>query len=403
MDYSDSVREKFDSFNVCVIIPTYNNEATLAGVIEEISVFSQHIIVVNDGSTDRTLKILEGFPFVQLISYEKNKGKGWALRKAFFYATKKGYQYAITIDSDGQHFAKDLPAFIDKLTLEKNAIIIGARNMGQASVPSGSSFGNRFSNFWFWVETGIRLPDTQSGYRLYPLEAIKKMRFFTRKYEFEIEVLVRAAWSGVNVVSVPITVYYASKEERISHFRPFKDFFRISVLNTILVLITFLYIKPRNFLKIIFNKKKLIQLLNDHLFNTHDSDGLKAVSIGFGVFMGIIPIWGFQLMAAIFLAILLKLNKPLVIIAANISIPPMIPIIIFASYKAGAFWMGENATQLIFDRSISLDSIQKNLQQYIYGSITLAIIAGVFFGLLTFILLKLFHKRRVTTDKLNST
>ena len=403
MDYSDSFREKFDSLNVCIIIPTYNNEFTLARVIEEVAAFTQHIIVVNDGSTDRTLAIAEGFPFVQLISYKKNRGKGWALRKAFTYATEHGYQYAISIDSDGQHFAKDLPGFIDKLMLEKNAIIIGARNMSQASVPGGSSFGNRFSNFWFWVETGFSLPDTQSGYRLYPLEAIKKMHFFTRKYEFEIEVMVRAAWSGVNVVSVPVTVYYASKEERISHFRPFKDFFRISVLNTILVLIALLYIKPRDFFRTIFNKKKLTQLLNDHLFNTHDSDGLKAVSIGFGMFMGIVPIWGFQLVVAIFLAILCRLNKPLVIIAANISIPPLLPIIIFASYKAGAFWMGEHATQIIFDRSISLDSIKKDLQQYIYGSITLATVTGVFFGSLTFILLKLFHKRRVPADKLNST
>jgi len=403
MDYSDSFREKFDSLNVCIIIPTYNNEVTLARVINEISAFSQHIIVVNDGSTDRTLEILGGFPFVQLISYKTNRGKGWALRKAFTHARERGYQYAITIDSDGQHFAKDLPAFIDKLMLEKNAIILGARNMTQACVPGGSSFGNRFSNFWFWVETGIRLPDTQSGYRLYPLNAIKEMHFFTRKYEFEIEVLVRAAWSGINVVSVPVTVYYPSKKERISHFRPFKDFFRISVLNTLLVLIAFLYIKPRNFILTIFNKKKLSQLLNDHLFNTHDSDGLKAVSIGFGLFMGIVPIWGFQLLVAIFLAILFKLNKPLVIIAANISIPPMLPFIIFASYKAGAFWMGKDATEMVFDRSISLDAIKKDLQQYIYGSITLAIVVGVFFGLLTFILLKLFHKRQVPADKLTST
>jgi len=403
MDYADSFTEKFDSFNVCVIIPTYNNEFTLARVIEEVAAFSQQIIVVNDGSTDRTLEILDGFPFVHLISYKKNKGKGWALRKAFTYASEHGYQYAITIDSDGQHFAKDLPVFIDKLMLEKNAIIIGARNMNQASVPGGSSFGNRFSNFWFWVETGIKLPDTQSGYRLYPLEAMNEMHFFTRKYEFEIEALVRAAWGGLNVVSVPVTVYYASKEERISHFRPFKDFFRISVLNTILVLIALLYIKPRNFIRTIFNRKKLSQLLNDHLFNTHDSDGLKAVSIGFGLFMGIVPIWGFQLVVAIFLAILFKLNKPLVIIAANISIPPLLPFIIFASYKAGAFWMGKHATQIVFNRSISLDSIKKDLQQYIYGSITLAIVAGLFFGLLTFILLKLFHKRQVPADKLNST
>jgi glycosyltransferase involved in cell wall biosynthesis len=196
MDYSDSFREKFDSLNVCVIIPTYNNEFTLARVIEEVAAFSQQIIVVNDGSTDRTLEILDGFPFVHLISYKKNKGKGWALRKAFTYASEHGYQYAITIDSDGQHFAKDLPVFIDKLMLEKNAIIIGARNMNQASVPAAVASATGFQISGSGLRQVLRLPDTQSGYRLYPLEAINEMHFFTRKYEFEIEALVRAAWSG---------------------------------------------------------------------------------------------------------------------------------------------------------------------------------------------------------------
>lgn len=388
-------REQFEQHHVCVIIPTYNNDASLAGVIAGVAAYTSHIIVVNDGSTDSTKTIIESFPFVQSISYTPNTGKGWALRKAFAYANEKGYDYAITLDSDGQHFAKDLPAFIEKLAVEKNAIIIGARNMNHDSVPGGSSFGKRFSNFWFWVETGTRSPDTQSGYRLYPLKPIEKMRFFTRKYEFETEMLVRAAWKGVNVVSVPVSVYYAPKEERVSHFRPYKDFFRISVLNTILVLIALLYIRPRNFLRSIFVKKNFKQLLNDHLFNTHHSAGLKAFSVAFGVFMGIVPIWGFQLITAIFLAILFKLNKPLVIIAANISIPPMIPVIVFASYKTGAFWMGQNALPIVFNRSITLDSIKNNLQQYIYGSITLAILAGIFLGLLTFILLKLFTRKSI--------
>ena len=200
-------REQFEQLHICVIIPTYNNENSLAAVIKDVATYTRHIIVVNDGSTDNTKAIIESFPLVQLISYDDNVGKGWALRQAFAYAMEKGYQYAITIDSDGQHFAKDLPAFVDKVSLEKNAIIIGARNMDQASVPGGSSFGNRFSNFWFKVETGISSPDTQSGYRLYPLEPLKKMHFFTRKYEFEIEVLVRAAWKGVKILSVPVTVY----------------------------------------------------------------------------------------------------------------------------------------------------------------------------------------------------
>jgi hypothetical protein len=136
-----------------------------------------------------------------------------------------------------------------------SAIIIGARNMDQASVPGKSSFGNKFSNFWFWVETGIRRNDTQSGYRLYPVKSLNGMQFFTKKYEFEIEVIVRAAWNGIEVLEVPVKVFYPEKEKRISHFRPFRDFSRISVLNTVLVTLAFLYIKPRDLFRSI--KKKI--------------------------------------------------------------------------------------------------------------------------------------------------
>ena len=394
-----SLKEKVDILKACVIIPTYNNAATLAAVIKDVAQYSNHIIVVNDGSTDNTVDIVQQFPAVQFISYVKNVGKGWALRKAFAYAAVKGYKYGITIDSDGQHFAKDLPAFINKLEEEPNAIIIGARNMGQASVPGGSSFGNKVSNFWFKVETGITSPDTQSGFRLYPVEPLKKMHFITRKYEFEIEVLVRAAWKGVKVISVPVTVYYAPKEERISHFRPYKDFFRIGVLNTVLVLITFLYIKPRDFIRTLFSRKKMKKVLDEHLFNPHHSPQLKAISVAFGIFMGIVPIWGFQLAAAIFLAILFKLNKPLVIVAANISIPPMIPVIIFLSYKVGALWMGANAMQIDFSNDITIQSIKKNLVQYIAGSITLAVAAALIFGLGTFIFIKLIGKKQAVISK----
>ncbi|CAN5380732.1 DUF2062 domain-containing protein [soil metagenome] len=393
MSVSATVKESFDALKVCVIIPTYNNATTLEAVINDVAQFTQHIIVVNDGSTDDTLSVIKKFPFVSLVTYSKNVGKGWALRQAFAHAATLNYNYGITIDSDGQHFAKDLPVFVEKLQTERNAVIIGARNMEQASVPGKSSFGNRFSNFWFKLETGISSPDTQSGYRLYPIRKLKSLRFFTRKYEFEIEVIVRAAWKGIDVISVPVSVYYPPKDERVSHFRPFKDFTRISILNTVLVLITFLYIKPRDFFRTLFEKKKLKQFLHDQLINSHHSDGIKALSIAFGIFMGIIPIWGFQLVVGIFLAILFRLNKILVIIAANISIPPMIPLIIFCSYKMGAYWMGDNSGEIRFNSSITLASIQKNLQQYIYGSITLAVLAAAVAGLLTLILLKIFKRK----------
>ena len=375
--------EKFKALKVCVIIPTFNNGTTLEKVITDVSEYTENIIIVNDGATDNTLEILSKYPQYQKVSYSKNIGKGWALRQGFKFAVNNGYEYAITIDSDGQHFAKDLPRFIDKLESEGSALIIGSRNMDQSSVPGKSSFGHKFSNFWFWVETGIKAPDTQSGYRLYPLLPLKNRIFITKKYEFEIEVIVKAAWAGVRIESVPVTVYYAPKETRISHFRPFKDFSRISVLNTILVIITFLYIKPRDFVKALFKKKTYNQLVHE-VFNPNDSSAKKALSVAFGVFMGIIPIWGFQLVLAIFLAYILKLNRGLVIIAANISLPPMIPLLIYLSYKLGGIILQKDEVNLIFEKSITVETIHVNFMQYFYGSIALSVVAAMTFGILTF-------------------
>lgn len=392
-----SYQQHFERLRMCVIIPTYNNAATLAGVIRDVAGYTHAIIVVNDGSTDHTEELLSEFTSLEVVQYARNAGKGIALRRGFKKALEKGYEYAITIDSDGQHFAKDIPLFIEKLDKDGPALIMGARNMNQESVPGKSSFGNKFSNFWFKVETGIDCPDTQTGFRLYPIGQLRNMRFFTRKYEFEIEVLVRAAWKGIPVTSVPVSVYYAPPETRVSHFRPFKDFSRISVLNTVLVLISFLYIKPRNFFRSLFSNRNWRRNLKEQLFSADVSDRLKATSVGFGVFMGIVPIWGFQLLVAITLAIFFRLNKALVIIAANISIPPMIPLIIYLSFKAGAFWMPGSAADLSFSKGIDLETIRINLTQYIWGSITLAIVAGLAFGLITYGLLKLGRRRKKIT------
>ena len=383
----------FDALKVCVLVPTYNNAGTIASLLNDIQTFTRNILVVNDGSTDRTAEILHGFSLVSQVSYSKNRGKGFALRQGFKKAVELGYDYAITIDSDGQHFAADLPSFLEALEKSPGSLFIGARNMNQSGVPAKSSFGNRFSNFWFKVETGIRLPDTQSGYRLYPVGRLKNMHFFTRKYEFEIEVIVRAAWKGIPVKPVPVSVFYPEPGERISHVRPFWDFTRISLLNTVLVGIAFLYIWPRDFFRKSLLQKKWREALVHELLHPHQSDIRKAASAAFGIFMGIIPIWGFQLIVAIFLSVVLKLNKVLVILFANISIPPVIPFVIYASYKVGAYWMPGSAHDISFSKSLSLSAIRYNFSQYLLGSVTLAIVSGLAAGLLTFGLLKIFKKK----------
>ncbi|MDN3551279.1 DUF2062 domain-containing protein [Mucilaginibacter aquaedulcis] len=145
----------------------------------------------------------------------------------------------------------------------------------------------------------------------------------------------------------------------------------------------------------LFSKEKGRQFLKQHLFNPDHSAQLKALSIGFGIFMGIVPIWGFQLLVAFSLAMLFRLNKALVILAAHISFAPMIPVIIFLSYKAGGFWVGDKTTDMPFDGSLSLKSISLHLEQYLYGSISLAIVAGLASGLLTFALFKIVKRKPV--------
>ena len=111
--------------------------------------------------------------------------------------------------------------------------------------------------------------------------------------------------------------------------------------------------------------------------------------------MGIFPIWGFQLIVAITLAFLLRLNKVLVILAANISIPPMIPLILFLSHITGAIWMGEKAQRITFSREITFEMMEASFIQYVLGAMTLAFVAGITATGLTFIMLKLFKRQRV--------
>ena len=238
-----------------VVIPTYNNAGTIAQVISSVKEFADDIMVVNDGSTDSTSEILHSIGGIRLLEYKDNKGKGYALKLALKTAYEQGFTYALTIDADGQHYADDIPGFVKRIEEVPGSLLIGARNLAADNMPSKNSFANNFSNFWFKVETGRKLSDTQSGYRLYPLAPLNGIRFITGRYEFEVEVIVRAAWMGVNVENIPIKVYYAPEGERVSHFKPFRDFARISVLNTVLVSFAFLWYYPSRLLRLVFRRR----------------------------------------------------------------------------------------------------------------------------------------------------
>lgn len=229
---------------VCIIIPTYNNAGTIAQVVEDVKHYADDIIVVNDGCTDDTANILAGIDGIDVVSYMPNRGKGHALKVGFQYALEKGFDSAITMDADGQHYADDILSFLEAWSQNPRALIVGSRNLQSKNMPGKNTFANKFSNFWFHVQTLQNLPDTQTGFRLYPLRQMKGLRWITSRYEAELEMLVFAAWHGVRLVPIKINVFYPDAEHRVTHFRPTYDFFRISVLNTVLCFAAIFYGYP---------------------------------------------------------------------------------------------------------------------------------------------------------------
>ncbi|MCG8573266.1 MAG: DUF2062 domain-containing protein [Flavobacteriales bacterium] len=384
------IQNEFAAHKCCVIIPTYNNEKTVERVIKGVLEYCTDVIIVNDGATDSTPEIIKKYEDVTtIVVHPQNQGKGRALRNGFKKAIEMGFRYAITIDSDGQHFPENLPDFLECSKANPGALIMGARNMDQEGVPGKSSFGNKFSNFWFYVETGIKMPDTQTGYRLYPLEEIAKKKYFTNKFEFEIEVIVKMAWRFVPFKAIPVRVLY-DPDERVSHFRPFWDFTRISILNTYLVTLMLLWHLHVRLIRKIW-KKGLWTMFKEELNNKDESNLKKAAAVGFGIFMGIIPIWGFQMLIGAALAKLMRLNTIITLVASNISIPPMIPVLLFMSYWCGGIVLNDSIA-LNWNSDLTLEHMYLNLKQYIIGAFIFATAMGIIMFVLSFGLLKLVRK-----------
>ncbi|MFV8225771.1 DUF2062 domain-containing protein [Christiangramia aquimixticola] len=366
-------QKRFERFNCCVIVPTYNNSQSLEAFLTELKLFTKNIIIINDGSTDGTADILKKYKEFHQRTQSENKGKGTALKTGFQFAEELGYDYAITIDSDGQHYPDDLDVFLKELEVanyeEANLLLVGDRNMGSEGIPNKSSIGNQFSSFWYTVVTGQELKDTQSGYRLYPVKLINSLKLITWKFELEIEVLVKAVWKNAEVRNVPIKVFY-EEGERVTHFRPFRDIVRIVLLFMWFVFVSFFWIHPRNKYR---NFRKLFyEKWPTEILNSLNNPQKKAGAVALGVFIGLSPFIGLHSLLVFLLSSLFKINKPVTLFLSNISVLPFIPGIIFTSYLAGRF-----INQNLFETPESSSSLIQVLENYFVGSLSLASITAM--------------------------
>lgn len=407
-----------------VISPTYNHGPALPGFLEGLKTLALPIIVVNDGSTDGTSHTLEawqtsGSSARVAVTHEVNQGKAAALRTGFAKARTLGFTHALTIDSDGQHAPADLRSLIERAIRHPRAIIVGARPSRIAGCPWKCLIGRRLSNHFVWVASGVRVLDSQSGLRCYPLDLIDGLGARAGRYAFETEILTRAGWAGVAVIEVPIAGIYEVSGGRVTHFRVGRDTRQAIRMHARLIARSLLPGDPVPRIAAMavpasiddsapqgnpvdpvdpmigtilhraswwFGPRRL------RLMATGDLQDRKrlAASVATGLFMATVPAYGIKTVVCLWLASRFRLHPGVVIAVSSLSTPPLGFVFVFLSIVVGHVLLHGDAPT--FDSlpswsNFNLAAFRVLLWEWIVGSIIVgAVLALLSYGLVRLLL-----------------
>ncbi len=371
----------------CVLIPCYNHPATV-GEVARAALAHCPVIVVDDGSTEE----LPELPGCDVVRLPCNGGKAAALKAGFQRAVELGFTHAITMDADGQHFAEDLPKFLLAAQAQPDAYLVGVRDLVAAGCPKHRQRSNRISTFWYRVETGLRLADTQCGFRCYPLALVQRLKVKSGRYAYELEFMVRAAWVETKIIAVPVKCTYAPGQTGISHFRTVRDFVHITNMNILLVLQSWFVPVP---LRVAWSQGErwgFMRALRE-FFADHAHDPLHmSLAVGLGLFFGIVPIWGFQMVAAAATAHWLRLNKAIALVASNISIAPVAPVIVGVGFILG-HWLFTGEMLPLSLPDMTRAKALEYVWEWLAGSLVLATVVAGLGTLVTYLTAKLFWRR----------
>ncbi len=369
-----------------IVIPVYNHAATLRQVVLGANKVHERVLVVDDGSTDGGADVLRGLP-VLVRRHKKNRGKGAAILTAARAARDLGMSHIVTLDADGQHDPEEIHRFLHLIPRHPEAVLVGKRDFAGAGAPASRRFGRAFSNFWFRVQTGRRVGDSQSGFRAYPLEVLLHLPFREKGYAFEIEVLVRAAWAGVEIRDVEISVVYPPGHHYVSHFHLFRDNARLSLLNARLTMRSVLPWPHRKVPSAAGESGPGITLLHPlrslRILLKGDASPARLSAAGaLGVFLGSLPLIGFHTVTILFSAGFLRLNRVAAVAASQLCMPPLVPALCI---EAGYYMRhGRFLTELSLE-TLGYQGLER-LYEWAIGSLVVgpalgAVVAGITYGL----------------------
>jgi glycosyltransferase involved in cell wall biosynthesis len=374
-------------------IPVFNNKNTVKEIVAECSSIIKNVVVVDDGSSDTELESLLSDMDVVVLKHERNLGKGRAILTASRYIEAQGGLYMITLDADGQHYPRDIEKFLPLMQESDSNLVIGCRNFNSENIPAKSRFGRKFANLWMRIETGIYIDDCQSGFRSYPVRYLNRMKFKGSHYDFEAEVLAKAAWAGLNLMTVEIDVRYPKPGDRVSGFKPILDNLRISLMHSMLVGRRLLPLKHK---RLIEGKKKDLTILRHPgkfimmlLKENATAEGL-AMAAAVGAFFAILPLLFFHTIVILYVAARLNLNKVVAVNVQHFFMPPFVPALCI---EAGYFmrygrWLTDISFATVFSQ------FSDRLLEWFLGSLIIAPLGAVLMGTIFFSAATLIRKAR---------
>jgi predicted LPLAT superfamily acyltransferase/uncharacterized protein (DUF2062 family) len=369
---------------VFVVIPVFNNRATLRRVVEAALSHDLPVVVVDDGSTDGSGMVVSDLP-VELLVHPRNKGKGAALLTGARRVAEHGGTHFISLDADGQLDPADLPKFVAAIERQPAALICGDRQFSADDAPRRATFGRKFSNFWVTATTGVKVRDSQCGYRAYPVGDFLQLGLRGSRYELEVEALVRAAWAGITIVDIPVAITYRPQEGLVSSFRPFWDNARISRTYTRLFMRA-MFLAPATFrprsgsasgIKSL-SPLRPVQLVRAVLSESSSPWELGAAS-AVGLFLATLPLPGLHTMAVVFAATLLRLNRLLAFSVSHLCAPPVVPAVclMVGYYVRHGHWLSTFNAETLFRQ------IDQRFYDYLIGTVVVAPLLAIAGGLLT--------------------
>ena len=370
---------------VVIAIPVYNHTKTLRDVVKRALEVHGQVLVVDDGSTDGGVDTLETLP-AQILRHPENRGKGAAILTAARKAGLLGMSHIVTMDADGQHDPADFLSFLPLIKKHPHAIVVGKRIFKGPDVPKGRRFHRGISNFWFRIQTGRSIGDTQSGFRAYPVIVFEKLKLSEKRFAFEIEILVKAAWAGLELLDLDIPVYYPPARDRVSHFRLFMDNLHLTHLNTRLTIRSMIP-WPHPKIGPVEGTGEKITLFHPlrslRTLMTGDNSPARLGAAGaLGVFLGALPLIAFHTVAILFTAGFLRLNKIGAVAASQLCMPPLVPALCI---EVGYFMRhGRFLTEISLE-TLGYQALER-IYEWLIGSLLLAPALAALVGGLVYVM-----------------